>query len=53
MIYYFKIVYKVFQFMDDSFILTERLSKETSYKYNIAVMIVYNDKQTICYIYRN
>ena len=41
--------------MDESFIVTERFSKETGYKYNITVMIVYNDKQSICYIhvYRN
>ena len=51
MIYHFIIIYKVFQFMDESFIVTERLSKETGYKYNITVIIVYNDKQSICYIY--
>ena len=37
--------------MDESFIVTVRLSKETAYKYNITVMIVYNDIQSICYIY--
>ena len=41
MIYHFIIIYKMFQFMDESFIVTERLSKETGYKYNINVMIVY------------
>ena len=31
----------MFQFMDESFII--RLSKESGYKYNITVRIVYND----------
>ena len=53
MIYHFIIIHKVFQFMDESFIMIERLFKETGYKYNITVMIVYNDKQSIFYIYRN
>ena len=48
MIYHFIVIYKMFQFMDESFIVTVRLSKETGFKYNITVMIVYNDKQTIC-----
>ena len=39
--------------MDESFIVTEILSKETGYKINITVIIVYNDKQSICYKYRN
>ena len=51
MIYDFIIIYNVYQFKDESFIVTVRLSKETGYKYNITVMIVYNDKQCICYIY--
>ena len=37
--------------MDESFIMTVRLSKETGYKYNITLRIVYNDKQSIFYIY--
>ena len=37
--------------MDESFIATVILSKETGYKYNITARIVYNDKQSICYIY--
>ena len=51
MIYHFKVIYKMFQFMDESFIVMVRSSKETGYKYNITVMIVYNDKQSICYKY--
>ena len=43
----------MFQFMDESFIVMVRLSKETGYKYNITVRIVYNDQQSICYIYKN
>ena len=42
----------MYQFMDKSFIVTVRLSKETGYNYNnITIRIVYNDKQSICYIY--
>ena len=51
MIYHFIVIYKMIQFMDESFTVTVRLSKETGYKYNITVMIVYNDKQSICYKY--
>ena len=36
--------------MDESFILAERLSKETGYKYNITNDCIY-DKQSICYIF--
>ena len=35
MIYHFIIIYEVFQFMDESFVVTARLSKETDHKYNI------------------
>ena len=34
--------------MDESFIVTVRLSKETGYKYNTTVMVIYNDRQSIC-----
>ena len=37
--------------MDESFIVTVKLSKETDYKYNITVMIVFNNKQSISYKY--
>ena len=60
MIYQFIIIYKMFQFMDESFILTVRLFKLTGYNYNITgcnynitVKTVYNNKQSICYICRN
>ena len=35
MIYHFIIIYEVFQFMDESFVVTARLSQETDHKYNI------------------
>ena len=41
MIYHFIIMYMMFQFMDKSFIVTVRLSKETGYNYNITLRIVY------------
>ena len=41
------ITYKMFQFMDESFIVMVRLSKETGYKYNITLRIVYKDKQSV------
>ena len=41
----------MFQFMDGSFIVTVTLSKETGYKNDITVRIVYNNKQSICYLY--
>ena len=52
MIYHFIIKYTMFQFMDKSFIVTVRLSKETSYNYNITVrMYIMMNNLFVIYIY--